>query len=61
MDRTLPSSAGDVSSVPGQGRGELGPHMPCAERPKTKGQKQCCNGCHKDFKDVRIKKTFKQK
>ena len=42
------------------GQGVLGSHMPCAERPKTKEQKQYSDGFHKDFKNGPHQKTFKK-
>ena len=36
--RFYASNAGNTSSIPGQGTGELGSHMPCGTAPKTKSR-----------------------
>ena len=57
MDKTLPSSAGGMGLMPGQGF-----KIPHASRPKERNikQKQCCNKFNKDFKNGSHQKKKKK-
>ena len=58
MVKTLPSNAGGVGSIPGQGA-----KIPHALPPKNQNikQKQYCNKFNKDFKNGPHQKIFKKK
>ena len=57
MVKTLPSNAGGVGSIPGQG-----PKIPQASQLKKQNVKQKqCNKFNKDFKNGPYKKILKEK
>ena len=58
VDKTLPSSAGGMGLMPGQGF-----KIPHASRPKERNikQKQCCNKFNKDFKNGSHQKKKKKR
>ena len=58
MVKTLPSSAGDVGSIPSQGV-----KNPCASRSKNQNvkQKQYCNKFNESFKNGPHQKNFFKK
>ena len=49
MVKTLPSNAGDASSIP-----DLGAKIPHALQPKNQNMKQYCNKFNKDFKYIYV-------